>query len=451
MPKKTIEYSNTIIYKLTCNDNSVKDIYVGHTTNFIQRKYAHKQNCSDLQNDDILYNTIRENCGWNNWNMEIVDTLNCANHYEATIKEKEFSVLLQATLNNPISCPDQKIKNTKTIFYCDECKVTLQNEQRFNVHNQTAKHLKNLAIRKKGDKNPQNPLVFLCERCTYTTSNKKDYAKHCLTSKHTCTAKNPQFFHENPQTISCTTEYPNEQIQSIPSNELNFQMGSDIKIMTNMFMEVMKQNTEFKELIVDQHNKLMELTASASSSTTQLINSNNTNNNTVINNKFNLNVFLNEKCKDAMNITDFVNSLQLQIKDLENTGEFGFAEGISRIFTRGLKELDVYKRPIHCSDLKREILHMKSDGLWEKTNGENHKLIKAIKQVANKNITMLAEWKKENPGCEKYNSRKNDTYLKMTIESMGPTEKKEEERDFGKIVRSIAKDTIIEKEGAMLL
>ena len=185
---------------------------------------------------------------------------------------------------------------------------------------------------------------------------------------------------------------------------------------------------------------------------------NNNNNNTVISNvnsnntnKFNLNVFLNEKCKDAMNISDFVNSLQLQLKDVENTGEFGFAEGISRIFTRGLKELDVCKRPIHCSDLKREILHMKNDGIWEKTNGENPRLIKAIKQVANKNISMVSEWRKENPGCEKYNSKKNDMYLKMTMESMGPTEKKEEERDFGKIVRSIAKDTIIEKDGQMLL
>ena len=227
---------------------------------------------------------------------------------------------------------------------------------------------------------------------------------------------------------------------------------------TSVVIELMKQNKEFKdlilfqnqdfkEIILDQNNKMMEITSKCSGTTNNVISNINSNNT----NKFNLNVFLNEKCKDAMNINDFVNSLQLQIKDLENTGEYGFAEGISRIFTRGLKELDVYKRPIHCSDLKREILHMKSDGLWEKTNGENPKLIKAIKQVANKNISMMSEWKKENPGCEKYNSRKNDTYLKMTIESMGPTEKKEEERDFGKIVRSIAKDTIIEKEGAMLL
>ena len=94
---------------------------------------------------------------------------------------------------------------------------------------------------------------------------------------------------------------------------------------------------------------------------------------------------------------------------------------------------------------------MKSEGQWEKTNCESPKLIKAIKQVANKNISMLAEWRKENPGCEKYNSRKNDTYLKLTMESMGPTEEKETERDFGKIIRSIAKDTIIEKDGQMLL
>ena len=477
MPKSDIDYSNTIIYKITCKDPAIKDVYVGHTTNFVQRKHAHKQSCineKSASNQCKLYKIMRENGGWYNWNMEIINFFNCKDHYEARIKEQEYFIALNATLNSidPLPITKQKsienikpIENTKYKYYCDTCKVTVQTEALMDIHNQTKKHLNRQNpeyLQKKGQKGQ----TFYCEKCNFKCSKQHAYDRHLLTLKHQNTytyLHSAPFSAETEFVCECGKQYVHRQslyhhkkkcgqtvIETADDTSSN-----DIKIMTNMFMEVMKQNTEFKELIVDQHNKLMELTAAAASSTpsstTQLINSNNTNNNTVINNKFNLNVFLNEKCKDAMNITDFVNSLQLQIKDLENTGEFGFAEGISRIFTRGLKELDVYKRPIHCSDLKREILHMKSEGQWEKTNGENPKLIKAIKQVANKNISMMSEWKKENPGCEKYNSRKNDTYLKMTIESMGPTEKKEEDRDFGKIIRSIAKDTIIEKEGVMLL
>jgi len=297
---------------------------------------------------------------------------------------------------------------------------------------------------------PKMPKIFNCEYCHFTCSKSSNFTEHLSTAKHlnrtnlnakpavscqpiyTCKkcnktykARNSLWYHEK----KCVqTEVPT---QVLPES------SSDIEKITQLFFENIKQNQEFQKQMFDNIREIP-------TNNTVISNSNNNSNN-----KFNLNVFLNEKCKDAMNIGDFVNSLQLQIKDLENTGEYGFAEGISRIFTRGLKELDVYKRPIHCSDLKREILHMKSDGQWEKTNGESPKLIRAIKQVANKNINLMSEWKKENPGCEKYNSRKNDLYLKLTIESMGPTEQKDEERDFGKIIRSIAKDTIIEKEGTM--
>jgi len=298
-------------------------------------------------------------------------------------------------------------------------------------------------------------MLFYCEKCLYQTANKKDYLKHSTTRKHLNTYQYLPKIPKNPQIpffCECGKEYKHKQslynhkrscISGTPENHIMVSDGSsnEMQMLANMFMEVVKQNSEFKELIIDQNNKLIDL----STKHTAMTNCHNTN--TINNNKFNLNVFLNEKCKDAMNIGDFVNSLQLRIQDLENTGEYGFAEGISRIFMRGLKELDVYKRPIHCSDLKREIIHVKSENKWEKEGSERMQLKKAIKQIANKNICMIPAWKKANPGCDKYDSRKNDKYLKLMVESMGPTDEREEEKDFNKIIRFVARETAIEKDG----
>ena len=174
---------------------------------------------------------------------------------------------------------------------------------------------------------------------------------------------------------------------------------------------------------------------------------NNTNNNTINNNQqFNLNFFLNETCKDAMNITDFIKSIQLNVQDLEKVGELGYAEGISRLLVRGLNELEVTKRPIHCSDLKRETLHIKDQDKWEKDNSNQDMLKKAIKDLSNRNIMLFDDWQKLNPGYDQYDNKNNDIYLKMLVQAMGPHDEVAERRDFGKIIRRVAKTTIIDKE-----
>jgi hypothetical protein len=173
------------------------------------------------------------------------------------------------------------------------------------------------------------------------------------------------------------------------------------------------------------------------------------NNNTINNNNnktFNLQVFLNETCKDAMNIKDFIQSLELTLTDLEKVGELGYAEGISRMFIKGLNSLDITKRPIHCSDVKREIMHIKHEDKWEKDNANQDKLKNIIKQLTHKNIMMLDDWKKANPGCTAYDSKKYDRYLKLTLESMGPTDEDAEKRDFNKIIRRVAENTTIDKK-----
>ena len=155
-------------------------------------------------------------------------------------------------------------------------------------------------------------------------------------------------------------------------------------------------------------------------------------------------MFLNEKCKDAINITDFVNSLVVTINDLEETARIGYAEGISKIFINGLKQLDIYKRPIHCSDLKREVLYIKDQDTWEKHEDKTH-LLQAIKVVGNKNIKQISEWQKVNPHFKDPESKQNDKYLAMLCNVMSGGSKEETSKNYDKIVRNIVKETVIEK------
>jgi hypothetical protein len=171
-----------------------------------------------------------------------------------------------------------------------------------------------------------------------------------------------------------------------------------------------------------------------------ITNCNNTNN---TNNTFNMQVFLNEECKDAMNISDFVNSVNIQLEDLENVGRLGYATGMSNIIVKELKLLDVYKRPIHCSDIKREIFYVKDNDVWEKETPENNKMKKAIKGISQKNMIKLNDWRDIHPDCLDSSSSYNDIYLNLMVESCGGR------GDFSvgenKILKNIAKEVIIKK------
>jgi hypothetical protein len=194
----------------------------------------------------------------------------------------------------------------------------------------------------------------------------------------------------------------------------------------------MKENTELKTMVLDVCKQIQP--------STNIHNTNiNSNNRT-----FNLNVFLNEQCKDAMNITDFVESLQIQLSDLENVGKVGFIEGISNIIIKNLKALDIYKRPVHCSDPKREVMYIKDEDKWEKENQENRKLRKAIKHIAYKNTKMLPEFRSKHPDCGKSESKYSDQYNKLIIEAMGGKGDNDIEKE-DKIIKKIAKEVIIEK------
>jgi len=201
-----------------------------------------------------------------------------------------------------------------------------------------------------------------------------------------------------------------------------------------------KENTEFKEMLIEQNKMIMKVYEKEASTTGSICNINSHNK------TFNLNVFLNEQCKDAMNITDFVDSLQLQLSDLENVGKLGFVEGISNIIIKNLKALDITKRPIHCSDPKRETVYIKDDNKWEKESEEKQKLRKVIKRVAYKNTKMLPLFRAKHPDCGKSESKYSDQYNKLIVESMGGGGRggNDVEKE-NKIIKNIAKQVVIEK------
>jgi hypothetical protein len=162
------------------------------------------------------------------------------------------------------------------------------------------------------------------------------------------------------------------------------------------------------------------------------------------NKSFNLQFFLNETCKDAMNITDFVDSLKLQLSDLERVGELGYIEGISSIIVRNLKEMDVTQRPVHCMDKKRETIYIKDKDKWEKDE-DKIKMHKLVKKVADKNARLLPKFKEKYPDYNKASSRTSDQYNKIIIESMGGHGDNDFEKEE-KIIKKVSKEVVVEKD-----
>ena len=479
MPKNEIDYSNTIIYKITCNDSNVNDVYVGHTTNFVQRKYAHKQSCINNNSANYkckLYEVIRANGGWNNWKMEIINFFECKDHYEARKKEQEYFILLHANLNSiePLPKPKVIIPKNKTViekeaFLCIVCNVQYNNNKALEKHNKTNKHIKKYNdISTVIDSIAISANVFLCSFCDISCSKQSDWNRHVLTKKHlgntngnknsakvtfTCNKCNKIYKSRKGlwghnktcnvnayiENIFCEVlEKTNDENVMIPPNadnkdnhniiELLIKENTDIK---NIMLEVVRSNAELQKQLVDacKNNN------SNYNNTTNTINSHNK--------TFNLQFFLNEQCKDAMNISDFVNSFDLQLTDLESVGELGYIEGMTKIILDKLSNTDIYKRPMHCSDSKRETIYIKDEDKWQKEHRTNPKLRHAIKTLSFKNMKLANLWSDTYPDSKNNESRLNDVYMKLVIQSTGGSGEIVDSEN--KIIKRIAKDIFIDK------
>jgi len=294
---------------------------------------------------------------------------------------------------------------------------------------------------------------FYCKKCDYGTSKKSNYDTHLTSEKHKRVTIRLQMGQlsatDQPESCetficSCGKNYQHRQgLWRHKKQCLNLHFLQNKQIIDDLNNEtkqqqlidyLMKENSEFKQLMIEQNKQMVELAKNAGHHNT--INSNNS---------FNLNVFLNETCKNAMNIMDFVNQLKVGIKDLEETGRLGFSEGISKIFINGLKQIDVTDRPVHCSDSKRDTLYIKDNDQWNKEDEDKTILTNAIKHVAHKNMKKISEWTKEHPEFNDSSSKQNDKYLKIVCESMSGSTQEETNKNYNKIIKNIVKETIIDK------
>jgi len=297
--------------------------------------------------------------------------------------------------------------------------------------------------------------------CSYATCNKTGFTRHLNTRKHLNNNKNNNNNNTNTNVEieiaklkckNCNKEYNsrvglwfhNKKCVSKQSNIISYENHQEKESVNEIVLELVKQNQEIKNLLVEQNTKIIELSQKSNTSimnTTTNHNSNNTNN-------FNLNFFLNEKCKNAMNIMDFVNELQIGFQDLENVGELGYVEGISRIFLNGLRQLDLYKRPIHCTDIKRETIYVRDNDEWNKETVDKSKIKRAICKVASKNMQKIPEWNRIHPDSEILDSPSYVEHMKIMMESiggLGKTSDIETEKSHEKIIRNIVKNVFVNK------
>jgi hypothetical protein len=299
-------------------------------------------------------------------------------------------------------------------FYCENCRIDCRFNSIFQRHILSRKHASQCAMETDGNgwkpnlTNFSNVQKLSCEKCQKVFKNRSGLWKHS-------------------QKCICDEEPP-QHSQSLVEKTKN------ITDKDELILFLIKENSEFKSMVVEQQNMMMKVLENGTY---------NHNSHNITNKTFNLQVFLNETCKDAMNISDFVNSIKLQLSDLEKFGEMGYVDGISSIIANNLKSMDVTQRPVHCTDKKREIIYVKDENQWEKDDNKT-KLRRMIKHVANKNIKLLPQFRAKYPEYSNASSIVSDKYDKMVVEVMGGLGNNDLLKE-DKIINNISKFVVIDK------
>jgi hypothetical protein len=300
---------------------------------------------------------------------------------------------------------------------------------------------------------------FCCEKCDYYTSKQYNYDKHILTAKHkknvfgdgsdsfsdtessklskyACNICSKQYYSHNGIWLhkkKCKPTLDNN------SNEPNPNSTSETSENVNLIQYLLKENADFKSLIMELVKKEFINNSINTNNTTNNVNSHNSHN------SFNLNLFLNDTCKGAMNMSEFVDTIAIQMSDLENFAHMDYADGVSKILLKNLNNLDTNERPIHCTDLKRETVYIKENNCWKKETDDKPNLKSAIKLIAFKNIKQINEWVKEHPGCRDPTTKQNVKYNKIVMNSMSGGTIQEQQDNIEKIVKNVTKAVTIDK------
>jgi hypothetical protein len=342
----------------------------------------------------------------------------CSKKNDETIKINKDDKLSDDISSNEqhgiISCY-KKLCLVAKKYICEVCDYTTSKKSSYTSHLSCKKHLKNYANINKKLKN-----VYICNICDYNTSSKYNYQKHQKTKTHN----------------KIVNENKNEN-------------ANDYMIKNNLYSSIMD---EIKHLMVEQskfsqeqakfNQEQTKMNQAISEIANKSSNMTNINNNKQNNQQFNMNVFLNETCKDAMNMSDFIENLHVSMEDMEKTGELGFAKGMSRIIMNNLNAIEVCKRPIHCSDAKRETLYVKNNGVWEKETQERTKIKEVIYKVSCLNERQLIKWRDlpRNKGYHLSDHHKNDEFMNLVMEI-----NKMRDDEIDKVITTISKHVAIDK------
>jgi hypothetical protein len=409
MPKVKINYAEMIFYKICCLSPNITKVFIGHTTNVNQRKHIlKKQTQSEIYYSDMI-DFIKNSGGWENWILQILEKYECKTHIDIVLREiyhsdifnKKTSVVVDN--NGDCNSSDGGKINTNS--------VSVKSKSKSISNNNTA------------DK------IFICNHCNYRCFKSKHFKQHLITRKHLDEVKNSTVSSSSSSLLKTSED----------KKELEFYINecddesSDNK--NELILQLLKDNESMKIFMKEQNDMLKEMIANHNNTTT-------TNNirHKNIKQKFNINIFLNEQCKDAINLCDFIKSLKVTFHDLEITRDKSLEESVSTIMLRGLKELDVYKRPIHCTDQKRDVMYIKDEQKWEKDDG-NVKLKESIDTLSKKQMYTLKELRDSDPEI-KTNDDKRDKFLVTMNHVSTPIT----EVSGKKMIKTIGKEIFIDKE-----
>jgi len=357
--------------------------------------------------------------------------------------------------------PNKTTHSKCVIHFCELCDYKCSTTYSYNRHLMSPKH-----------KNKENPNVktsskcveFFCEMCDFKCSNKTDYRRHLMTLKHKNKGKLQK---KVQQEYNCDCGKRYKHLSSLCSHKRNCNEihkpndnvcdNNNINLLMNELQrrdEEQKIRDEEQKIRDEEHKKQfeeqqiqhkqeIEKLSSQISQISTVTNNNNNNTTTTNNNKFNLNFFLNTQCKDAMSIQSFMENLQLGGKELEHMGDVGYLTGMIDIFNNTLGNMDIYKRPLHCTDLKREVLYFKQGTDWEKDSEDKQHLKKLIKNVETKNYHNLQDWQNDHPDSRECDTRENQHYMKIATEALGGADFNKDSVYLSKIMKHILKDVIV--------
>jgi hypothetical protein len=461
MPKIKIDYGNMIFYKVYCLNPSVKKIFIGHTTNMVQRKHVLKKQ-TEVRNLE-MFDIINNNGGWKCWRIKEIEKYNdCKTHADILMREKyHYDILENLILSGQhevkkIKKEDQylDIDKANNNYKCEYCEYECEQKKHFQQHIGTRKHhemvafiemmneykekvienvkfssekIENASSENASQITDSEKKEYKCIACGKIYKNMSGLCKH----RHICKKKLLQKIQQK-EAVSKTIH--NECDCDIESTELMNAAMPD-KEKDEIIIQLLKDNESMKTFMKEQNNMLKEMMRQINTNGSSTITT--TNN---IKQKFNINIFLNEQCKDAINMCDFIKSLKITFHDLEITRDKSLEESVSTIMLRGLKELDVYKRPIHCTDQKRDVMYIKDEEKWEKDDG-NVKLKKSIGTLSKKQMFTLKELRDSDPEI-KTNDEKKDRFITTMNRVCTPIPETSEK----KLIKTIGKEMYIDKD-----